>query len=287
MRSDDVRTCGSVAAACDTGSQGPTRHGDGITTGQGGSPWGTQWGHVKIQAFGRTDVGLVRNRNEDRALVGERLFVVADGLGGHNAGDVASSMLVAEMDGLDIRTFASSEEAYGALVGSIEEANRRIYHRALNEPDREGMGTTVTAGLLHGTTLLIAQVGDTRAYLKRGDGPMQQITPDHSYVGALIEAGVITAEEAKTHPKRSVILKALGQGEEIAVDPGDHVDLQPGDEVIMVSDGVHGVVSDAELEGLIHDRPLSEAVDGVIAAARDAGGPDNITIVVLRALPDG
>ena len=242
---------------------------------------------MKLQAYGRTDVGLVRNRNEDRALVGERLFVVADGLGGHNAGDIASSMLVAEMDGLDIKSFTSEEDAYAALVGSIEEANRRIHQRAINEPEREGMGTTVTAGLLFGTRLLLAQVGDTRAYLKRGPGPMQQITPDHSYVGALIEAGVITAEEAKTHPKRSVILKALGQGEKIEVDPGDHVDLQPGDEVILVSDGVHGVVSDEVLESLVHGQPLSEAVDQVITAAREAGGPDNITIVVLRALGEG
>ena len=242
---------------------------------------------MKIQAFGRTDVGLVRERNEDRALVGERLFVVADGLGGHNAGDVASSMLVAEMDGLDIQTFATSDDAYAALVASIEAANKRIHQRAVNEPDREGMGTTVTAGLLHGDTMLLAQVGDTRAYLKRGDAPMRRVTPDHSYVGALIEAGVITEEEARTHPKRSVILKALGQAEEVGVEAGEHVELKVGDELVLVSDGVHGVIDDAELERIVHDKPLMDAVEGVITAARDAGGPDNITIVMVRVLPDG
>lgn len=195
-------------------------------------------------------------------------------------------MLVAELDGLDIQSFPTAEEAYGALEAAIEAANRRIYQRALNEPDREGMGTTVTAGLLHGDTMLLAQVGDTRAYLKRGADAMRQITPDHSYVGALIEAGVITAEEAKTHPKRSVILKALGQAEDIEVDAGEHVQLQPGDEIVLVSDGVHGVVDDDALEALVHDQPLMQAVDGVVTAARDAGGPDNITIVMVRVVAD-
>lgn len=252
-----------------------------------GSPrWGRHWGHVKLEAFGRTDVGLVRERNEDRALVGERLFVVADGLGGHNSGDVASSMLVAELDGLDVMSFDSPDAAYQALVRGIEAANARIHKRAVDEPERDGMGTTVTAGLVHGDMMMLAQVGDTRAYLKRGDAPMRRITPDHSYVGALVEAGVISEADARLHPKRSVILKALGQDEKISVDPGEHITMQPGDEVLMVSDGVHGVVEDAELEALTHGRPLMHAVDGVIAAARDAGGPDNITIVMVRVLGD-
>lgn len=249
--------------------------------------WGTQWGIVKLEAYGRTDVGLVRERNEDRALVGERLFVVADGLGGHKAGDVASSMLVAELDGLDIQSFATADDAYAALVKAIESANYRIHQRAINEPEREGMGTTVTAGLVHGDTFLLAQVGDTRAYLKRGDDPLRRVTPEHSYVSALIEAGVITEEEAKTHPNKSVILKALGQSETVEVDPGEHLQMQPGDEIVIVSDGVHGVVADAELERITHNQPLDQAVDGVIAAARDAGGPDNITIVMVRVLGDG
>lgn len=242
---------------------------------------------MKIEAFGRTDVGLVRERNEDRALVGDRLFVVCDGVGGHNAGDVASSMLVAQLDDLDVRDFASPQEALDALMEAITDANDRIFHRAEQEPEREGMASTVTAALLHGTTLVFAQVGDTRAYLKRGEEPLRKVTPDHSFVGALVDAGYITEEEAKVHPKRSVILKAVGLAQDLQPEAGEQLELQPGDEVILVSDGVHGVVSDADLDGLVHGQPLDTAVDGVIAAARDAGGPDNITIVVVRATADG
>jgi PPM family protein phosphatase len=240
--------------------------------------------HVKIEAYGRTDVGMVRERNEDRALVGQRLFVVADGVGGHNAGDVASSMLVAQLDDLDIRTFGDADEALAALIAAISEANDRIHQRAVHEPEREGMASTVTAALVHEGQMVIAQVGDTRAYLKRGPEPMRKVTPDHSFVGALVDAGYITAEEARTHPKKSVILKAVGLEGKVTPEPGERIDLQVGDEVVLVSDGVHGVIDDDQLESLVHGRPLADAVDDVIAAARDAGGPDNITIVVVRVV---
>lgn len=242
---------------------------------------------MRVEAYGRTDVGLVRERNEDRALVGRQVFVVADGVGGHNAGDVASSMLVAELDELDGQAFSSREEALAELVACIRAANTAIHERAKVEPEREGMASTVTAGVLHDGHLMLAQVGDTRAYLKRGAEPMRKVTPDHSFVGALVDAGYITEEEAKVHPKRSVILKAVGLAETVEPDPGEHVALEVGDEVIMVSDGVHGVVDDADLERMVHQAPLEDAVDAVIQAARDAGGPDNITIVVLRVQPDG
>ena len=241
---------------------------------------------MKITAYGRTDVGRVRERNEDRALVGERLFVVADGVGGHNAGDVASSMLVAQLDDLDVRSFADADAALAGLMASIKEANDRIHQRSLNEPEREGMASTVTAALVHGSRMVFAQVGDTRAYLKRGDEPMRRVTPDHSFVGALVDAGYITVEEARVHPKRSVILKAVGLEAKLEPDPGEAIDLQEGDEVILVSDGVHGVLEDAQIEELVHGQPLDRAVDDVIAASREAGGPDNITIVVVRAGED-
>jgi PPM family protein phosphatase len=240
--------------------------------------------HVRIEACGRTDVGMVRERNEDRALVGQRLFVVADGVGGHNAGDVASSMLVAQLDDLDVRDFADADEAQGALESAIREANDRIHQRAVHEPEREGMASTVTAALVHGRTMVLAQVGDTRAYLKRGDAPLRKVTPDHSFVGALVDAGYITAEEARTHPKKSVILKAVGLEPDVQPEAGERLELEVGDEVVLVSDGVHGVIDDATLEQLVHGRPLDTAVDDVIAAARDAGGPDNITVVVVRVV---
>ncbi len=252
-----------------------------------GSDVGNDVPHVKITAYGRTDVGRVRERNEDRALVGERLFVVADGVGGHNAGDVASSMLVAQLDDLDIRSFPDPESALSALMAAIVEANDRIHQRSLHEPERVGMASTVTAALVHDSTMVFAQVGDTRAYLKRGTDPMRRVTPDHSFVGALVDAGYITPEEARVHPKRSVILKAVGLEAGLEPEAGESVVLQGGDEVILVSDGVHGVLDDARIEELVHGRPLDLAVDEVIAAARDAGGPDNITIVVVRVGEDG
>ncbi|MGI9017531.1 MAG: PP2C family protein-serine/threonine phosphatase [Euzebya sp.] len=238
---------------------------------------------MKIEAYGRTDVGKVRERNEDQALVGERLFVVADGVGGHNAGDVASSMVVAQLDDLDVKTFDSAESALAALIAGIVDANDRIHHRATQEAEREGMASTVTAGLIHDKTMVFAQVGDTRAYLKRGDAePLRRLTPDHSFVGALVDAGYITAEEARVHPKRSVILKAVGLESHVEPEAGEVVELQPNDEIILVSDGVHGVITDQQLDQLIHGRPLAQAVDDVISAAREAGGPDNITIIVVR-----
>lgn len=239
---------------------------------------------MKLEAYGRTDIGRQRDHNEDRALVGRNLFVVADGLGGHNAGEVASSMLVAILDDLDATPFPSADEGQAALLAAIADANARIHQRAQNEPDRDGMATTVTAALVCDDTMVFGQVGDTRAYLKRGEEPMRRVTPDHSFVGALVDAGYISPEEAKTHPQRSVILKAVGQNDTIEVDPGETLRLQPGDEVILASDGVTGVIDDATLEHLVHRQPLQYAVDAVIQAALDAGGPDNITIVVVRAV---
>ncbi len=219
--------------------------------------------------------------------MGQRLFVVADGVGGHNAGDVASSMLVAQLDDLDIRDFPDAESALEGLMAAIVEANDRIHQRSEHEPEREGMASTVTAGLICGSKMVLAQVGDTRAYLKRGTEPMQRVTPDHSFVGALVDAGYITPEEARVHPKRSVILKAVGLERDLKPEAGQTIDLQPDDEIILVSDGVHGVLEDSVIEALVHKRPLDQAVDEVIAAAREAGGPDNITIVVVRVIADG
>ncbi|MEE8600017.1 protein phosphatase 2C domain-containing protein [Euzebya tangerina] len=229
----------------------------------------------------------MRKQNEDRALVGERIFVVADGVGGHNAGEVASSMVVSLMDDLDVLRFASADEAEAALADKIVEANDRIHQRAIHEPEREGMASTVTAALVHDRTLVLAQVGDTRAYLKRGADQLRRLTPDHSFVGALVDAGYITEEEARVHPKRSVILKAVGLEPTVEPEVGERVALQIGDEIVLVSDGVHGVIDEDHIERLVHGRPLDTAVDDVITAAREAGGPDNITVVVARAVADG
>lgn len=215
--------------------------------------------------------------------MGRQLFVVADGLGGHRGGDVASSMLVERLDDLDTMTFTSAEQAQEALLDAIRDANRLIYERAQREPEREGMGTTCTAALLHGDELLFGQVGDTRAYLLRGADPPLRVTPDHSFVAALVEAGYISAEEARTHPQRSVILRAIGQQPQVDVDCAPPVPLLSGDLVVLCSDGVSGVVDDATIAGIARSKPIEEAVDALVEAALAAGGPDNITVVILAA----
>lgn len=242
---------------------------------------------LALEAVGLTDKGVVRDRNEDCLLVEHDLWVVADGVGGHNSGQLASRMLIGELDTLDAVGVSSPDEADLALAQAIRRANEEILRVAERDPAHTGMATTVTAALHVGGTVVFAQVGDTRAYLKRGEAPLHQLTPEHTYVNALVEAGVIDAEAAKNHPKRSVILRAVGLAAKLDIDTGERVTLQHGDELILVSDGVHGVISDEHLEMLVHGQPLASAVDAVVAAAKEAGGPDNITIVLIRASAAG
>lgn len=237
---------------------------------------------MRIEAIGRTDVGLVRERNEDRGYAGRQLFIVADGLGGHAAGDVASEMLVGRLDELDQVAFTSDDEASAAVVAAIEDANRLIHQRAAAEPEREGMGATCTVALVREGRLLLAQVGDSRAYLLR-DGDLKQVTPDHSFVGALVEAGYLSPQQARTHPKRSVILRAVGVEPTVEVAVVEPIVLRDGDEVLLCSDGITSVLEDPHIRDLVSSAPLDTAADALVAAARDAGGPDNITVVLLRA----
>ena len=237
---------------------------------------------MRIEAIGRTDVGLVRERNEDRGYAGRQLFIVSDGLGGHAAGDVASDMLVRRLDELDNVPFASDDEAAAAVAEAIRDANRQIHERARHEPERAGMAATCTVALVRGDRLLLAQVGDSRAYLLRG-GRLQQVTPDHSFVGALVEAGYLSPEQARNHPKRSVLLRAVGVDPEVEVATVAPIDLEDGDEVLLCSDGITGVLEDERILSLLDHARLDEAADALVAAARDAGGPDNITVVLLRA----
>ena len=265
-------------------------------------------GDVKVRVFGRTDVGRTREHNEDAFLVadlttgeatltaevrehvtGERgtLFMVADGMGGAAAGELASSMAVeVVVNELRERWCADDVPAdpanfAAALRAATEAANAHIHAYATSHPENRGMGTTATvAGLLH-DTLYLAQVGDSRAYLVR-DGVARQITKDQSLMQKLLEAGEITEEEAETSDRRNIILQALGPEPNIRIDL-THQPLRRGDVLVLCSDGLSGQVRGEEIAELAsRERELPKLSQALIDRANATGGPDNITVIVAR-----
>ena len=228
-----------------------------------------------ITTFGsRTDVGCVREQNEDSLVVAPPLFVVADGMGGHAAGEVASEIAVET-----IAKNAPEHPDPDVLAAAVEEANRAIIDAAVTGEGRAGMGTTCTAAMLEEDRLVIAQVGDSRAYLLH-HGCLSQITRDHSLVAALVEAGRITPEEARVHPQRSVITRALGNDPATRPDIFE-VNVEAGDRLLLCSDGLSGMVLDHDIEEVMNrvrdpQRCASQLVNQAIAA----GGQDNVTVIV-------
>jgi protein phosphatase len=230
------------------------------------------------ESTGRTDPGRVRRRNEDAFVIDPPLFAVADGMGGAQAGEVASRLTAAafreyhEADGLP------PDERVQAI---IQEANRRIYERAHADAGFSGMGTTVTAALLLGGRVTIGHVGDSRAYRIR-DSALEQLTDDHSLVGDLMRSGRLTAEEAEAHPQRSVITRALGTDPEVDVDTVT-VDVRPGDLFLLCSDGLTTMVGDEDILGILAAAPtLDDAARELVRAANTGGGEDNVTVVLFR-----
>ncbi len=232
-------------------------------------------------AAGTSDVGRVREGNEDAYLVADSVVAVADGMGGHLAGEVASSTALEPLRELDGRVFPDSADALAALRDAVVSANSSVVQMATDEPSYRGMGTTLTAALLEGRRLHVAHVGDSRAYLLR-DGHFSQLTDDHTFVQHLIDEGQITEEEAANHPQRSMITRAIGVSVDIDVDAMT-LDLQPDDVVLLCSDGLTGVVSDADIaQTLAADGDLDKVLTRLVEMANEAGGPDNITAVILR-----
>jgi PPM family protein phosphatase len=226
-----------------------------------------------------SDVGSVREGNEDAYLDAPPLFVVADGMGGASAGEVASGIVVEEF-----RSAHSAGTLPDALTDTIQEANARIYEMARQDRAREGMGTTCTAAMLDGAELTLAHVGDSRAYRLRG-GELVQLTDDHSLVAGLVRLGKLTQEEADVHPQRSVILRAVGVERKIEVDVAKHP-LEEGDLFLLCSDGLSGMVRDEVIaETLRSVSALDEAAEMLIDLANASGGRDNITAVLFRIGP--
>lgn len=224
-----------------------------------------------------TDRGQVRRSNEDSYLAAPPLFIVADGMGGARAGEVASQLIVeAFQAGLD-----RGIDAPARLRRTIERGNTQIHAVALRDPSRAGMGTTVTAALLDDGVVHVAQVGDSRAYLLR-DGILRRLTRDHSVVEEMIGRGLITPEEAATHPQRSVITRALGTEAEVDVDTYA-VPAETDDVFLLCSDGLTSLVGEPAIARALGDtRDLDAAAQALVASANAAGGEDNITVVLFR-----
>ena len=239
---------------------------------------------MRLSSFAGTDVGLARSGNEDSHLCGRTVFAVADGLGGHQGGEVASAMAVEPLAALDGRGFADARQAAEALAEAVREANLAILRRARSDPELWGMGTTVTAAAVAGDRVLqLAHVGDSRAYLLRPDAPLHQLTTDHTVVQEAVARGLLTRQQAAVHPQRGVVTRAVGLDPQVPVDLPDPLELEPGDQVLLCTDGLTEVVHDDRIAALLAERADGDdACRALIAAANQGGGPDNVTVVLLR-----
>jgi PPM family protein phosphatase len=224
---------------------------------------------------GHTDVGRVRAHNEDSVLLEAPLFAVADGLGGHEAGEVASGVAIAAL--LDAAPAHADAKALGRAVRS---ANRAVIKAAREGRGREGMGTTLTAAIVEGTRIVVAHVGDSRAYLLHGD-TLERVTGDHSMVADMIRQGTLSEEESRSHPNRSVITRALGTDPNMHADTFE-VDAEPGDRLLICSDGLTGMLGDERIAEILGDYGDPEmAVRALIDAANEAGGHDNVSVIIV------
>lgn len=234
---------------------------------------------------GATDVGRVRQGNEDAFLAEQTVFVVADGMGGHNAGEVASELAVTTLR-YALRDPITSTEQLRELV---QTANTTIYTASLDDSTQRGMGTTVTALVIIPNVndrVLVANVGDSRTYILRND-VLTRITTDHSYVQELVNEGVISAEDARRHPQKNIVTRALGIDRHVAVDVFSH-DVQPGDRFLLCSDGLVDEVTDTQIASVLSAQTSpTEAARELVATANDLGGRDNITVVIVDVLPVG
>lgn len=223
----------------------------------------------------RTEVGHVREHNEDSLTVLPPLFAVADGMGGHEAGEIASEITINTLN--DLAPESADAEA---LARAVVAANLNVIKAPSQGIGREGMGTTLTAAILEKERLIIAQVGDSRAYLLH-NGSLQQITRDHSLMADMIEAGQLTEAEARVHPNRSVITRAIGSDPHMQPDLYE-LNVETGDRLLLCSDGVCGMIEDSEIASIMRQAPSAQAcADQLVEAALHAGGFDNATAVVV------
>ena len=230
-----------------------------------------------VEEAGATQTGNVRRSNEDSYLMRSPLFMVADGMGGAKAGEIASRMAAEAFAEVDL----VGAPAADALKQTIRTANSRILERSRSDPEAAGMGTTVTAAIMDGDTITFAHVGDSRAYLLR-DGALQRLSDDHSLVGELVRKGELSETEAERHPQRSVITRALGTDDAVEIDTFT-VHAHDGDVVLLCSDGLNTMVPEATIATLLAaPEPAAALAKSLVRAALAGGGEDNVTAVVFR-----
>lgn len=244
-----------------------------------------------VEVAAASDVGCQRENNEDSYLYWEpaddgefshkgRLAVVADGMGGHEGGQEASRIAAQTIQ----ESYAADPgpDPQSALAAGFRRAHERVIQYATQHLQLRGMGTTATAVALTGNQLHFAHIGDSRLYRVHG-AQIARLTRDHSYVGRLFENGVISAEEAEVHPQRHILTAALGTGPEIPPDTPEHpITLDRGDSLILCTDGLWGLVADSDIRQLVAENSVGDACHELIQQARQRGGPDNITVIVLR-----
>lgn len=266
---------------------------------------------VVVDSYGLSDVGLVRTNNEDSFLIATptrdfanenpaelsgiipqngTMFIVADGMGGAQAGEVASRMAVETVgrnfiNALEKQAVLDQQSLITALTETIREANELIFQQGQKNTELNGMGTTLTAATVFGSTILFAQLGDSRAYLAR-KGVISQMTKDQSLVAQMVASGSLTPEEAKTHPQRNVILQALGIQNQVEV-AITLTELRRGDQIVLCSDGLSGKVDVEEIREFLEKFEPKAACQGLVRMARERGGEDNITVIVARFNGDG
>jgi serine/threonine protein phosphatase PrpC len=239
---------------------------------------------VQLEVGQGTHTGMVRSGNEDSFFADPPagLFVVADGMGGHAAGEIASDMAVRIVsDELRVIRDITSDDVSVKVSDALKRANQEIYERTLTEVDKQGMGTTASILIVGQDRYLIGQVGDSRIYLLR-DGKLTQLTKDHSYVQEQVDAGFLTPEQARYHPYSNVITRCVGAGSD--VEPDTYTgELKRGDTFLVASDGLTGMVDDRRLHHLLSSRATAQrVVEALISEANGRGGLDNITAIVVR-----
>jgi len=261
-----------------------------VTSGRLGSGDGMKI-RAGVEVSGQTDIGCVRLNNEDSFGYWEpeedekfarkgRLAIVADGMGGYEGGQEASRLAVDTM--VEKYRDFDGNDPQQALIEGLQAAHEEIRDYGMHHPELQGMGTTCTAAAIVADALHYVHVGDTRLYLIR-DGEITQVTRDHSYVGRLVEAGMLTREEAERHPQRNILTAAVGTAPELIMDsPGRPEPLRPNDVILICTDGLWGQVQDQEILEAVKKQNAEGAGRDLIELARQRGGPDNITVNILR-----
>ncbi|MCL1795351.1 MAG: Stp1/IreP family PP2C-type Ser/Thr phosphatase [Clostridia bacterium] len=224
----------------------------------------------------RTDVGRVRKVNEDATHIQDGFIILCDGMGGHKAGDVAAIIAVETVR----EAVSGKAPCVSTLRFAVQKANEDIYRRAESCKHLHGMGTTLTALWMDRDAWIVAQVGDSRAYLYR-DGILRQCTHDHSYVAELVRSGMLTQEEARTHPQRNIITRSLGTDPQVTVDLFE-INRQPLDRWLLSSDGLTDNVDDSEMAAMLGGKSLDSVADALMSLALSRGGMDNITLILAE-----